>query len=302
MQTNGRKEPVLSILLSSVIIFSVFATIYHEDEQRLQPLLSTIIASPVNSASNSSESNIYRDVATIATTATKEDTAPPTVVSTVPPDGATGVPFDQVISATFGEAVRIPPNSFTITDPAGNKIPGNMTVSTDNRTTSFDPANLLTANTRYKATVGAWDQAGHALENNVWSFVTSDDTTPPTVVSTDPVPDATGVARDKVITATFSEAVRPPFITTSTFYLRDPAFNPLPASISVSPDGKIAALRPSSLLAANTRYTAVITTEVKDLAGNPIIRNKVWPFTTEEIATQLQVNPIPATLDLYPFP
>jgi hypothetical protein len=146
------------------------------------------------------------------------------------------------------------------------------------------------------------DQAGHGLENNVWSFVTSDDTTPPTVVSTDPVPDATGVARDKVITATFSEAVRPSFITTSTFFLRDPAFNPLPASISVSPDGKIAGLRPSSLLAANTRYTAVITTEVKDLAGNPIIRNKVWPFTTEEIATQLQVNPIPATLDLYPFP
>ena len=44
--------------------------------------------------------------------------------------------------------------------------------------------------------------------------------------------------------------------------------------------GVTAVFRPNSNLAANTTYTARITTGAEDLAGNALAVNKVWSFTT----------------------
>ena len=49
------------------------------------------------------------------------------------------------------------------------------------------------------------------------------DTTPPTVVITNPAGGATGVAITSSITATFSESVQPATVSTSTFTLKDSA-------------------------------------------------------------------------------
>jgi hypothetical protein len=54
--------------------------------------------------------------------------------------------------------------------------------------------------------------------------------------------------------------------------------------VSLSANGLKAKLDPfgssKTLLPANTKYRAVVTTRTKDLAGNPLAKNYVWTFTT----------------------
>ncbi len=103
------------------------------------------------------------------------------------------------------------------------------------------------------------------------------DTTRPTVSSTIPANVATGVAINRNITATFSEAMDAATITTATFTLTQGA-TPVPGAVTYA--GTVAVFNPTSNLAASTAYTATITTGAKDLAGNALAVNKTWSFTT----------------------
>ncbi len=103
------------------------------------------------------------------------------------------------------------------------------------------------------------------------------DTTAPTVSSTNPGDTATGVAINRNIAATFSEAMDTATCTTTTFTLKQGA-TPVPGAVTCV--GRTATLDPTSDLAVNTPYTATITTGVKDLAGNALAVNKTWSFTT----------------------
>jgi hypothetical protein len=99
----------------------------------------------------------------------------------------------------------------------------------------------------------------------------------PSVISTDPVDAATGVALNKQITATFSKVMDALTITTATFTLMQ---NTTFVSGTVSYAGTTATYIPSSNLTSNTTYTATITTGVRDSAGNALAENYVWSFTT----------------------
>lgn len=105
------------------------------------------------------------------------------------------------------------------------------------------------------------------------SPVTSD-TTPPTVVATSPADAADNVAVEAEITATFSEDMNPSTIAASTFLVSDGVFG------SVSYGNKTATLTPSQELEENFLYTARLTTAIKDEAGNALIADVVWSFTT----------------------
>jgi hypothetical protein len=111
-------------------------------------------------------------------TGSDPDTTPPTVLSTVPANGAINVPLNQIVTATFSEAmdpVTITNITFTVTGP-GLPIPGGL-VSYDaltNIATFMPDANLLPSST-YTGTIttGAKDLAGNALASNyVWTFTT----------------------------------------------------------------------------------------------------------------------------------
>jgi hypothetical protein len=158
------------------------------------------------------------------------------------------------------------------------------TVSYTGTTATFAPSSSLEANTAYTATIttGAKDAAGHALGVNfVWTFTTGQvaDTTPPLVISTSPV---VAVAVNSDISATFSEAMDPSTITSSTFLLRQGV-----AAVSgvVSYAGLTASFHASADFASSTVYTSTITTEAKDLAGNALQNGFVWSFTTSTSAS-----------------
>ena len=215
------------------------------------------------------------------TTGTNADVTPPTVIFTNPAPNATAIPLTQIISATFSETM----NAATISGTTFLLMQGTTTITgtvTYSGTTAyFVPSSPLLANTVYTATIttGAQDLAGNGLVSNyVWSFTTGvTDAIAPTVVSTDPAPNATGVALNKVISATFSEAMNPTTINNTTFLLKQ-GTTLIPGTVTYS--GSTAYFVPTTNLTASTVYTATITTGAKDLAGNALAANYVWSFTT----------------------
>ena len=113
------------------------------------------------------------------------------------------------------------------------------------------------------------------------------DVTPPTVTATSPTSGASGVARNTSVTATFSEAIDPATLTSSTFTLvKDGTTTPLSAKVTLSPDGKKATLDPTATsLNSRTTYRATIkggASGVKDVAQpqNALASDKSWTFKT----------------------
>lgn len=98
----------------------------------------------------------------------------------------------------------------------------------------------------------------------------------PSVVGTTPDDKATGVNVLSTITATFSEAMDPTSINTTTFSLS----NEPPGVVTYDPATFTATFEPSKKLLANTTYTANITTAAKDVGGNPMAAIETWTFTT----------------------
>ena len=211
------------------------------------------------------------------------DATPPTVISTDPANASIGVVISKVISANFSEAMNpttINTSTFLLSQGT-TPIAGTVTYS--GTTASFSPNSLLTPNTLYTATIttGAKDLAGNGLVSNyVFSFTTglsTADVTPPIVVSTDPPNAAIGVSLSKIIAATFSEAMNPSTINSSTFLLSQ---GTTPVAGTVAYSGTTATFTPNVNLLPNTLYTATITTGAKDIAGNALVANYTWTFTT----------------------
>lgn len=202
----------------------------------------------------------------------------PTVISTDPLDLATGVALNKVLSANFSAAMdplTITTTTFTLMDGI---TPILGAVNYSGTTATFTPESALLSGKTYTATIttGAKNVAGTALASNfVWTFTTI--SAPPTVVSTDPLNLATGVALNKVISATFSEAMDNSTITTLTFTLMD-GVTPVGGSILII--GSTAYFTPTVLLLSDATYTATITTGAKNLVGTPLASNYVWTFST----------------------
>ncbi|WP_313935965.1 DUF4082 domain-containing protein [Anabaena azotica] len=109
------------------------------------------------------------------------------------------------------------------------------------------------------------------------------DTSAPTVTANSPSNSATGVSTSPNITASFSKAINPATVTSSTFELRDASNTLVPATVSYNAASQTATLTPSSALSTSTLYTATVkggTNGVKDTAGNALAADFSWSFTT----------------------
>lgn len=238
-------------------------------------------------------------------TVVKADVSRPRVLLTIPADLATTAPANAAITATFTENMApatITSTSFTLRETASTTaVAGVVTYVGNSKTAVFKPTAALTAALNYTATIttAAKDIAGNALAGNqaplpaasnyVWTFTAAaPDNTAPTITLTNPADVATGVAINSAINATFSEAMDPLTLSTTTFTLRTttPLGPVLAGAVVYDQLSKIATFTPSSNLAANTQYTATVTTGARDLAGNVLVvpaaaaPNNPWTFTT----------------------
>jgi len=114
------------------------------------------------------------------TTAAQSDNTPPTVTSTTPAGGATGVAASSVIKATFSEkvlATTVTSSTFILKNGASASITGQVT--SDGLTATFTPSSQLAYSTSYTATIkggstGVKDLAGNFMTQDYsWSFTTA---------------------------------------------------------------------------------------------------------------------------------
>lgn len=222
----------------------------------------------------------------------------PEVESTNPKSGATDVPLSQVITATFNKKMdpaTITQTSFTVQGTVKATIPGILTYNETTNTLSFTPTDPLTPNTTYTCTVKSTvkDKTGNYLQTDyIWTFSTGTFLSP-TVISVDPADAATGVALNKIVTATFSVPMDPLTISATTFTLYQ---GTTPIAGTVSYTGSTATFTPSADLAFNTVYTATITTGAENLAGIPLANDFEWTFTTVTFVSPLVISTSPANL------
>lgn len=237
------------------------------------------------------------------TTAAIVDTTPPTVIGTINVNGATNVPVNTAVGATFSEGMNpltITNANFTLTTDAGAAVPG--TVSYTGVNAVFRPLSNLASNTHYNATVkggagGVTDLAGNPMAVNFtvgWTTAVVPDTIPPTVILVSPASAATNVPINTLIYAYFSESMDPLTVNTSTFSVATSSGVPVTGTILNGSLLNNASFIQLSNLAYNSTYTATITTGVKDLAANAMAANKVWTFTTAGPPPPVAPPPAPA--------
>ncbi len=111
------------------------------------------------------------------------------------------------------------------------------------------------------------------------------------MVSVTPPIGAVGLCPNTIVTATFSEAMNPASIDTTTFTLTGPGTNPVTGLVTYDALSDTAIFTPSSGLALSTTFTATITTGVQDLLGNTLTANFVWTFTTGATSCQAPLPP-----------
>ena len=220
----------------------------------------------------------------------------PGLTTTFPTDGATTVALNTRVLATFDMAMEpLTASTFTLKQ-GGKAVPGTFAHGADGTTVTFTPSVNLAANSGYTATItrGAKsaDGGGFAADRS-WSFTTgtSADSTPPEVKSTRPTASATGVAINRHLTVTFSEAMDPLSLNSSTFSVRQGG-TAISGNVTYGP-GTTATFTPANALATNTLFTATLSPGVKDLNGNALEAAFSFSFTT---GTSAALGPAPVVL------
>jgi hypothetical protein len=222
----------------------------------------------------------------------------PIVTSEMPLSASAGL-CTTAVTATFSlpmNPTSINASTFTLTGPGTTVVTGTVSYDPSSTTATFTPSSAL-GTTPYTAmiTTGATDEYGIALANNfVWTF-TPGSCVPPTVISVTPIL-TVGVCTSTTVSATFSQAMNPSTINTTTFTLTEgiPPATATPVQGVVTYAGSTATFTPSSPLALNKSYQAMITTGATDLSGVALATNFVWNFTTAAIAC------VPAVVSVAP--
>jgi parallel beta-helix repeat protein len=210
------------------------------------------------------------------------DGIPPTITATTPVDDESGVPIDQDVVIIFSEPMDTATFTYTIVpDPGGWTWTWSMgdTVVTGSHL-DFDMGTDYAFNV-----TKVYDVIGNPLAPgpvpNPWNWTTMTDNIPPTIMSTVPVDDASGVPVDRDVVITFSES-----IDTATF------------AYTVVPDpggwtwtwsmGDTVATGSHDDFDVNGDYTFTVT-DANDLNGNTLISGPVpnpWNWTTVFVDVQ----------------
>jgi hypothetical protein len=216
----------------------------------------------------------------------------PTVTSRTPTAGATGVPTDSDVTATFDRSLdpnTVSGSTVTLTTAGGASVPATVSYDETSKTVTLNPTNALGANATYtvklKGGAGGIAAYGGALAADVtWSFTTGSGT-PPVVVSTTPPANDTNVSVNTTVKAVFDRDMTASTITTSSFTLTPQLGNAVAATVTYDAASDTATLTPSAPLDPSRQYTATLTTAVKGGDGTALAAAKTWSFTTADALT-----------------
>lgn len=219
----------------------------------------------------------------------------PEVILTDPVDGAINVNTNKLITATFNETMI--PSSINettfILKKGGSLVLGDVTYA--GMTATFSPTAILDANTVYSATMkrSIKDPMGNImLKDTTWSFNTG---SIPTVILTDPIEGSSDIALNKVITADFSTAMNGASFNNGSFVVKQGA-NSVAGTVSYA--GMRVTFSPTANLLENRVYTATISTDVADVAGNKLAKDTTWSFATGVLPIITVTDPLNSAVNV----
>ena len=132
--------------------------------------------------------------------------------------------------------------------------------------------------------------AGDTLQITVWTGLTGEVMfravpvkEPIIVVRTKPRRGRTSVPINLSVAIVWSEPAQPASVNPQSVQLLRGG-QPVPAALQLRPDGLVLELIPDELLAHETTYTILVTTDVRDLSGDPLAESFQSEFTTAAIA------------------
>ena len=209
---------------------------------------------------------------------TAPDNSGPTVTAVTPATNATDVPTNQTVTVNLSEPVATP----TIDDGSvrlfvngtSNGIQAEVTTNAAATELTIDPTLDLPADTTVVIRVESplSDLAGNPIGTASFPFTTAGgpgDVTAPQVVAVSPLADATGVPVTQSLVVTFSESMDPAtFDNDSAVVFSDGG--EVSRTVSRSGDGTVFVFDPSVSLPADSTVTLLLTSDLTDLAGNPL--------------------------------
>ena len=215
------------------------------------------------------------------------DIIAPSITNQSPAPDVIDVATNRILTVRFSEDMllgSLTTENFAIVDESGVSVSGLRNYDQDNFTWNFDPSSDLLFSTTYTVTIGGGVKdryGGNILGADVsWSFTTgpNPDVTNPQVVQVDPEPGTLCAASGTTILAHFDEPLDSTTVDATTFLLKDSSA--IPVSGSVTYDGITVQFVPDKTLASVSTYEATLTTDIRDLAGNPLGTDYTWTFTT----------------------
>jgi Bacterial Ig-like domain len=248
------------------------------------------------------------------TTSATTDTTHPSVTSTVPNAGTTGVSVNSTITININDQVNpasvvtgtgsIDSLAVFATVTAGQFVVGGTAVVTNNNGTNtsqivFTPSSALPPG----ATITVYvvyntyitDFEGNNINATSFTFTTAagTDTTPPTVTSVTPTNGATGVGPYTIVSLTLSEPLNPNTINANSFALFNGATF-IGASISHSSDNRTVMLSYGNL-PGSSLITVEATNGATDYAGNALT-----PFTSSFTTARIPTSTAPSVISQRP--
>jgi hypothetical protein len=224
------------------------------------------------------------------------DTTAPTVVSYSPANGATNVPTNASAVLQFSEPMNLSSivqfycvnfsayyyyyySNCLYDATLSAAIPANVSVSADGMTAIFTPKSALTpGDTVNVYSYGATDLAGNVETAFSTTFTVGSvpDTTPPQVLSVNPINNLTSVPVNAVVQVLFDRPVAANSLSGVTLKANGSTVVTSPA---LSSAGQVLTLNTPDLLTPGTTYTITIN-GVADLAGNSMSTAVTDTFTT----------------------
>jgi hypothetical protein len=282
---------VLPYTISFSTINSATQTTATLTPQEPLPDSSTITVSLTGGSSGISDlaGNSITTQSTSFTTMAGADFSGPVVLERSP-DGHdnSSVPVNSTFTIVFNKPLdpeTVTGGGFYVYDYTTGYVPLSINVSANGTTITLSPtANLGSSHSLYYDWCSATDLNGNSAACSDQGFTTSSslDTTPPTVVGTNPQNgNVTTVPTNAMIEVDFSEAVSAASLGAIT--LSAGGSVPITAVLNngIYTDDTVVRLIPQELLLPNTAYTVSVS-GVQDVAGNVMSAPYIFSFTTGE--------------------
>ncbi len=232
------------------------------------------------------------------------DVTYPEIISISPQDGSTDVALNVEITVVFSEKVgniEGTSTSFTLKKlGAVNDVPARVSFDSVTNTAVLtpypdEPETDLEPDSLYAVTLTSEivNIYGKNIENTVYSFTTGElaDTEAPYILSRTPVPNSVNVSVDAVPQIVFSEPVTG-VNSGSVFLRKTDSAQIVDSSVEYNEETYTVSLTPADSLEENTNYSLVVTVDVADLAGNPVVGEE-YTFSTEDVTGPVIISRTP---------